>query len=86
MTRETNGVPGAAKRARIPATPFTLPLTWWRTMKAETFDATTAVVLREAIPAHSAPNVATSMLGQALRRSIGPPDSHPCDGLKRATS
>jgi hypothetical protein len=49
MTRETNAVPGAAKRARIPATPFTLPLTWWRTMKAETFDAAMAVVMREAI-------------------------------------
>jgi hypothetical protein len=25
------------------------PLVWWRTMKAETFDTTTAVVMREAI-------------------------------------
>jgi hypothetical protein len=49
MTRKTDAVPGAAKRARIPATRFTLPLTWWRTMRAEAFDASTAAVMREAL-------------------------------------
>lgn len=49
MKRETHAVPGAAKRARAPATQITSPLALWRTMKAETFDTSTAVVMREAI-------------------------------------
>ena len=74
MTRKTNEVQGAAKRARIPATPVTRPLTWWRTMKAETFDATTAVVLREAISA-------IAIIGEPMWRAAANGDAAAATGL-----
>lgn len=49
MKRETNAMPRRAAREAAHETQKLSPLAWWRTMKAETFDAATAVVMREAI-------------------------------------
>jgi hypothetical protein len=49
MKRETNAMPRRAAREAAHETQNLSPLAWWRTMKAETFDAATAVVMREAI-------------------------------------
>jgi hypothetical protein len=49
MKRETNATPREPARDAIRKPQLLSPLVWWRTMKAETFDAATAVVMREAI-------------------------------------
>jgi hypothetical protein len=49
MTRNSNAARREAKRAHTAAKPATRPLTWWRTMRAEAFDAPTAAVMRETI-------------------------------------
>lgn len=74
MTKKANAAPGASKRSRIPARRFTLPLAWWRTMTAETFDATTAVVLREAISA-------IAIIGEPMWRAAANGDAAAATGL-----
>lgn len=49
MKRETHFMPRQFARDAARKQQALSPLAWWRTMKAETFDATTAVVMREAI-------------------------------------
>jgi hypothetical protein len=49
MKRETHAVPREPARNAVRKQQTLSALEWWRTMKAETFDAPTAVVMREAI-------------------------------------
>jgi hypothetical protein len=49
MKRITHAMPRQPARDPVRKQQTRSPLAWWRTMKAETFDATTAVVMREAI-------------------------------------
>lgn len=49
MKRISHAMPREPERDKARKQQALSPLAWWRTLKAETFDATTAVAMREAI-------------------------------------
>jgi hypothetical protein len=74
MKRETHAMPREPAHDAARKQQALSPLAWWRTMKAETFDATTAVVMREAIST-------IAIIGEPMWRAAANGDAAAATGL-----